>query len=169
MHTPKSILFVCLGNICRSPTAEAVVRAQAPHLKLDSAGTGDWHVGKAPYPPMMDAARRRGIDMSDLRARQVTNDDFARFDLIVLVRYANVALLAEAAGLLKPGGWLLTEVHRPSVLPVGGPSTDRFRLTGEQLREATATLELRSLEEGYFRDPDGRLMSLVRTVGRLPA
>lgn len=84
---PHRILFVCLGNICRSPTAEAVVRQKAADrgiaLELDSAGTGDWHLGKPPYGPMQDAALKRGYDLSPLRARQVMPQDFAAFDLIV--------------------------------------------------------------------------------------
>jgi len=83
------ILFVCLGNICRSPTAEAIARARG--LDCDSAGTGNWHIGKPPYGPMQDAARARGIDMSDLRARQFTAVDFNRFDLIIGMDDENIA------------------------------------------------------------------------------
>ncbi len=86
-----SILFVCLGNICRSPAAEATVRALAPHLKLDSAGTGAWHIGEPPYAPMQAAAQRRGIDMSDLRARQFQQQDFWNFDLIIAMDSDNIA------------------------------------------------------------------------------
>lgn len=96
----KAILFVCLGNICRSPAAEGVVRAIGPDLTLDSAGTGDWHVGDPPYGPMQDAARARGYDLSDLRARQVSRADFDRFDLIVAMDAQNRADL-EA---LRPPG-----------------------------------------------------------------
>ncbi len=81
------ILFVCLGNICRSPSAEAVLRRLAElrgrDLTIDSAGTGDWHVGEPPYGPMQKAARARGYDLSDQRARQVSASDFDRFDLIL--------------------------------------------------------------------------------------
>ncbi|WP_323771535.1 low molecular weight protein-tyrosine-phosphatase [Antarctobacter sp.] len=95
------ILFVCLGNICRSPTAEAVVRAKAEALGqilvLDSAGTGNWHVGAPPYGPMQDAARARGYDMSDLRARQVSPEDFGLFDLIVAMDAQNLADLTNLA------------------------------------------------------------------------
>lgn len=79
------ILFVCLGNICRSPAAEAIVRARSAgmSLVLDSAGTGDWHVGQPPYGPMQEAAETRGYDLSDLRARVFTPEDFDRFDLII--------------------------------------------------------------------------------------
>jgi len=89
------ILFVCLGNICRSPTAEAVTRAKAQQrgfdLVLDSAGTGDWHVGKPPYGAMQAAVSARGYDLSSLRARQVGRKDFAAFDLIIAMDDDNVA------------------------------------------------------------------------------
>jgi protein-tyrosine phosphatase len=90
------VLFVCLGNICRSPTAEGVLRhlaAQtAPHLKIDidSAGTADYHIGAPPDSRSQRAALRRGIDLSGLRARQVTLDDFARFDLILAMDRDNL-------------------------------------------------------------------------------
>jgi len=87
------VLFVCLGNICRSPAAEAVVRAQAEArglaIRLDSAGTSGWHEGEAPYPPMIAAAARRGYDMTQLRARRFRPEDFANFDLIVVMDHAN--------------------------------------------------------------------------------
>jgi len=85
----RSVLFVCLGNICRSPTAEGVFRhllkTEAPQLRVevDSAGTADYHIGDAPDPRSQRAAIRRGIDLGGLRARQVTPDDFARFDFIL--------------------------------------------------------------------------------------
>ncbi|MWB77726.1 low molecular weight phosphotyrosine protein phosphatase [Pseudooceanicola sp. 216_PA32_1] len=83
--TPPRILFVCLGNICRSPAAEGVFRAMATGraVEIDSAGTGGWHVGEAPYAPMQQAARARGYDLSGLRARQFVAGDFLRFDLIL--------------------------------------------------------------------------------------
>ena len=97
----ERILFVCLGNICRSPSAEAVLRAKADArgvaLEIDSAGTGDWHVGAAPYGPMQDAARARGYDLSGLRARQVSRADFDRFDLILAMDADNRAHLARMA------------------------------------------------------------------------
>jgi low molecular weight protein-tyrosine phosphatase len=77
------ILFVCLGNICRSPAAQGVVRSLMPDVETDSAGTSDWHVGGPPYGAMIAATRARGIDISDLRARQFKAGDFDRFDLII--------------------------------------------------------------------------------------
>lgn len=87
------ILFVCLGNICRSPLAEGILRAQAgdrPNMEVDSAGTAAWHVGKAPDPRSIAIAARHGIDISSLRARQVCTEDFSRFDLILAMDAANL-------------------------------------------------------------------------------
>ncbi|MCA1336469.1 low molecular weight protein-tyrosine-phosphatase [Pseudooceanicola marinus] len=89
--TTTSILFVCLGNICRSPSAEAVMRDRAPALELDSAGTGGWHAGEPPYGPMQAAARARGYDMAALRARQFRVEDFDAFDLILAMDGQNLA------------------------------------------------------------------------------
>lgn len=83
------ILFVCLGNICRSAAAEGVFRSTTPGVEVDSAGTGSWHVGEPPYGPMQDAARARGHDLSDLRARQFVSDDFTCFDLIIAMDQSN--------------------------------------------------------------------------------
>ncbi|MFC4594371.1 low molecular weight protein-tyrosine-phosphatase [Sphingobium tyrosinilyticum] len=81
-----SVLFVCLGNICRSPLAEAALRAEAERaglsIKVDSAGTGDWHVGCPPDKRAQAVALRNGIDISNFRGRQVTAQDFQRFDHI---------------------------------------------------------------------------------------
>lgn len=98
------VLFVCLGNICRSPLAEAAFRAEAERIGLgaevDSAGTGDWHRGQAPDRRAIAAARRNGADISGLRARQVTRDDFDRFDEIVALDEENLADLER----LRPEG-----------------------------------------------------------------
>lgn len=85
------ILFVCLGNICRSPAAEGVFRSMTPDMETDSAGTGGWHVGEPPYGPMQEAARVRGYELSDLRARQFRVKDFDRFDLIIAMDATNLA------------------------------------------------------------------------------
>lgn len=96
------VLFVCLGNICRSPAAEGVFRKLAPECVsgCDSAGTGDWHVGEPPYGPMQTAARQRGLDLSALRARLFVAGDFDRFDLIIAMDDANLA----AVEALRPAG-----------------------------------------------------------------
>lgn len=94
-----SVLFVCLGNICRSPTAEGVLRhfakLEAPSLALeiDSAGTADYHIGAPPDARSQHAALLRGIDISDLRARQVNGADFSRFDLILAMDRQNLKAL----------------------------------------------------------------------------
>jgi len=97
------VLFVCLGNICRSPTAEGVVRAlaarEAPELALevDSAGTAGYHVGQPPDPRTRAAAARRGYDLSTLRARSVEPADFERFDLILAMDRENLTVLRRRA------------------------------------------------------------------------
>lgn len=95
-----AVCFVCLGNICRSPSAEAVMRelvAQArlaDRIVIDSAGTGDWHIGQPPDERAQRAAKKRGYDLSDLRGRQVAAEDFARFDLFIVMDDANASALA---------------------------------------------------------------------------
>lgn len=85
------ILCVCLGNICRSPTAEAVLRHMGGgRIEVDSAGTGDWHVGNPPYGPATKAAAARGYDLSALRARQFGPADFRFFDLILAMDRQNL-------------------------------------------------------------------------------
>lgn len=89
----KSILFVCLGNICRSPIAEGVARAlieEGGHaITVDSAGTGSWHVGETPCAHSVAVAHSHRVDISALRARQVTKADFTAFDLIVALDQSN--------------------------------------------------------------------------------
>lgn len=91
-----NILFVCLGNICRSPTVEGVARhlaaREVPHLQLgfDSAGTAGYHIGDPPDPRSTRAAAARGYDISGLRARQLEPDDFRRFDLLLAMDEDNL-------------------------------------------------------------------------------
>ena len=85
------ILCVCLGNICRSPTGEAALRAVLPGAEVDSAGTAGWHIGKPPYGPMQVAAKEVGLDLAPLRARQVHERDFHEFDLILAMDEENLA------------------------------------------------------------------------------
>jgi protein-tyrosine phosphatase len=98
-----SILFVCFGNICRSPTAEAVLRAmaarEAPELTLevDSAGVAGYHVGEPPDPRTRQAAARRGYDLTALRARIVEPRDFERFDMILAMDRENLRVLRRRA------------------------------------------------------------------------
>ena len=98
-----NILFVCLGNICRSPTAEAVFRGKlcehplAHRIHCDSAGTAGYHAGEAPDRRSTEAARGRGYDMSSQRARQVSDADFDTFDLILAMDHRNLAELRRRA------------------------------------------------------------------------
>lgn len=100
----SSVLFVCLGNICRSPLAEAAFRREAERLgldvEIDSAGTGDWHIGYPPDPRAAAVAARNGIDISNLKARLVTADDFDRFDHVVALDSNNLRDLER----LRPEG-----------------------------------------------------------------
>ncbi|MCZ6516629.1 MAG: low molecular weight phosphotyrosine protein phosphatase [Gammaproteobacteria bacterium] len=95
------VLFVCMGNICRSPTAHGVFRKMlqehSPDLpiELDSAGTGDWHVGQPPDSRATEAASRRGVDISDLRARTVCDEDFALYDYILAMDDLNLVTLQD--------------------------------------------------------------------------
>lgn len=99
--TLPSVLFVCLGNICRSPLAEAAFRREAQAIGLevfaDSAGTGDWHVGEPPDPRAIAAARRQGVDITGLRARQVKVSDFRRFTHILALDHDNLRNLRALA------------------------------------------------------------------------
>ncbi|MET4684661.1 low molecular weight protein-tyrosine-phosphatase [Brevundimonas faecalis] len=96
-----SVLFVCLGNICRSPLAEAAFREEARRQRLDvvvdSAGTGGWHVGAPPDPRAQAVALRNGVDVSALRGRQVKPADFRRFTHIVALDRDNLADLRRLA------------------------------------------------------------------------
>jgi protein-tyrosine phosphatase len=97
------ILFVCMANICRSPTAEGVFRrlvekeGLADRVLIDSAGTGEWHIGAAPDPRACKAAAKRGYDLTTLRARQVNRYDFADFDYVLAMDEENVRTLKRLA------------------------------------------------------------------------
>ena len=99
---PTRVCFVCLGNICRSPTAEAVMRHRLQfhdlgvHVEVESAGTGDWHVGHPPDERAREEATRRGITMESV-AQQFTAADFDRFDLILAMDSANLEALRRIA------------------------------------------------------------------------
>ncbi|MFO1249752.1 low molecular weight protein-tyrosine-phosphatase [Inhella sp.] len=97
------VLFICMGNICRSPTAEGVFRAQvqaaglAQHIEIDSAGTHDYHVGAPPDARSQEHARQRGYELGGLRARQLVAADFERFDLLLAMDEDNLARAARLA------------------------------------------------------------------------
>lgn len=101
MNDAPSILFVCLGNICRSPLAEGALRTAAREaglaLEIGSAGTGDWHVGNPPDPRAIEVAREEGVDITTLRARQVAYEDFTRFTHIFALDADNLRNLRQLA------------------------------------------------------------------------
>ena len=146
---PPTILFVCLGNICRSPLAEAAFRRAADEAGIevaaDSAGTGDWHVGKPPDRRARAEALRHGIDISGYRARQVGAQDFHRFDQIVALDLANLAALQAMA---PPGGkarlsLLLDHVPGREGEPVADPyfgEDSGFAQTWRDVSEAAQAL-----------------------------
>ena len=86
------ILMVCLGNICRSPLAEGILKSKVDNSKIfvDSAGTGSWHVGEQPDPRSVDVARKNGIDISTQRGRQFSRNDFHDFDKIYVMDNSNM-------------------------------------------------------------------------------
>jgi protein-tyrosine phosphatase len=141
------ILFVCMGNICRSPAAEGMLRARltrdAPHwldrIEIDSAGTHGYHGGRAPDPRMQQAARARGIDLSALRARAVQPEDFLRFTHILAMDEANLAELER----LRPDG----HPNRPALL----------------MSFARRHAAVREVPDPYYGGPDGfdRVLDLV--------
>ena len=110
-----SVLFVCLGNICRSPLAEAIFREKAKgrgvELSVDSAGTGSWHVGEPPCDNSVSVARNHGLDIRGFRARQVCKADAERFDVIVGLDSNNVADLKRLG---------MTNVHKLGNFGYGG-------------------------------------------------
>lgn len=105
---PIGVLFVCLGNICRSPSAHGVFRRAvaaaglAERVHIESAGTGDWHIGKPPDRRASAAAAARGVDIEDLRARQVTPADLDRFDYVLAMDADNLANLERMAHARAP-------------------------------------------------------------------
>ena len=131
-----AVLFVCTGNICRSPTAEGVFRALVEDngmtgaVTVDSAGTGGWHVGEPPDPRSCEAALRRGVDITGQRARQVRKDDFDRFDIIVALDESHLRQL---------------ELMRPD----GHPNRPRLVL------DFAPALGLRDVPDPYYGGPDG--------------
>jgi len=92
-----SVLFVCLGNICRSPTAHGVFQGMVngsgfgDAIQVDSAGTGDWHIGHSPDQRTAQVAASKGYDLSELRARLVTSEDFQLFDYVIAMDKANLS------------------------------------------------------------------------------
>lgn len=148
-----SVLFVCLGNICRSPLAEAALRHAAEQagveVRVDSAGTGAWHTGKGPDPRSCDEVARHGIDIAAYRARQVKPRDFLHFDRIVALDAENLADLRRIApaGAQARLSLLLDHVPGHAGQDVadpyyGGPEgfEETWRLVSEAARHLVAEL-----------------------------
>ncbi|MDY6981868.1 MAG: low molecular weight protein-tyrosine-phosphatase [Pseudomonadota bacterium] len=150
------VLMVCLGNICRSPTAEAVLRHQvtaaglADYIEVDSAGTGDWHCGDPPDPRTLRAAAKRSYDLTPLRARQVSQRDFEDFDYVFAMDRQNLSALRALAPqgtehkvslFLEHGGTGHDEVPDPYYR-----GHDDFELVLDLVEQASAALldELRA-------------------------
>jgi protein-tyrosine phosphatase len=123
----QRVLMVCMGNICRSPTAEGVLRAKlqraglAQRIAVDSAGTHGYHTGEGPDPRAVRAAAERGYDLSRLRARPVQAADYQRFDWILAMDEANLTWLrGKAPAASQPRLGLLMSHADPSALPGAG-------------------------------------------------
>lgn len=116
MSTPTRVLFVCLGNICRSPLAEGVFRHQVEaaglshRFQVDSAGTSSYHAGEAPDPGSVRVARQHGVDISGQRSRQFVRQDLERFDVIVAMdrsNHRNILRLVEDIETVRGRLWLM--------------------------------------------------------------
>ena len=159
-HVQARLLVVCLGNICRSPMAEGILRARieasplAGRVGLDSAGTGRWHVGQPPDPRAIACAHAGGVDISGLRGRQVVREDFHRFDWILCADRQNLRDVRA----LAPRG---TE-HRASLLlewagvPGDGEIPDPYTGSGRHFEHVRRLLE---------RAADGIVDRLRRELG----
>lgn len=114
----QKIEMVCLGNICRSPMAEGILRKKIQEkglsIEVDSAGTGGWHVGQAPDSRMIETAKQNGVEIDDLRARQFTKSDFDAFDCIYVMdesNYKNVAEMADNKEDMNKVQLILNEIY----------------------------------------------------------
>lgn len=161
----RSVLFICTGNICRSPTAEGVLRKMVAdaglgeHIRVDSAGTHGYHVGDPPDTRSQAAARARGYDLSKLRARRLDRSDFSAFDLILAMDRDHHEILVRLAPADARAriGMLLTYARRAKTLDVpdpyyGGP--DGFTLVLDLIEDAAEGLlaSLRGEQAGRNSD-----------------
>ncbi|WP_296745859.1 low molecular weight protein-tyrosine-phosphatase [Mesorhizobium sp.] len=148
----KSVLFVCLGNICRSPLAEGVFRAvlaeRGKHgISVDSAGTGGWHAGEPPDRRSIAVAAEHGVDISGQRARKIQTEDFSRFDLILGMDQSNMReLKALAPEAMRNRIHLYLEFATGAVGDVPDPYYDEaeaFASVYRMIREASEELATR--------------------------
>lgn len=158
----NSILFVCLGNICRSPLAEGIFgavlaeRGSGRDILLDSAATSGWEVGSAPDPRSIAVAMHHGIDIAGQRARKVTVQDFSRFDLILGMDRSNVSdLKALAPAAVRDRVHLFLEFAQGNARDVPDPYYDdaeAFASTYRMIREASEALVARLAERASLPD-----------------
>jgi len=145
----RGVLFVCTGNICRSPTADGVMRrlvrdaGLAQSVRVESAGTHDYHVGEPPDVRAQQHARRRGYDLSPLRARQVVAEDFESFDLILAMDRGHLAILRHIA-----------------------PPQHRHKL--RLLMEFATSWQIDEVPDPYYGGPGGfeRVLDMVEAAAR---
>ncbi len=155
---PIQVLMVCLGNICRSPTAQGVFEARiqqrqlAEHILVDSAGTSGWHIGELPDARSRKAAQRRGYDLSQQRGRQVTVQDFHDFDYILAMDRQNLQALKAICpdGFSGHLGLFLEFSRKQSYLEVPDPyhgGSEGFELVLDLIEEAADGLLADILEK----------------------
>lgn len=161
LKNTRSVLFVCLGNICRSPLAEGIFRAQLQdsglqdHITVDSAGTGTWHVDCPPDPRSIETANFHGLDISAQRGRQIAPEDFEMFDLILAMDRSNFATLkARAPSSAHEKIFLFMDLALGQEIDVPDPyyDDDGFENVYRMLRDGSSAL-LRNLsgEDGSLR------------------
>lgn len=142
------VLMVCLGNICRSPLAEGLLRAKVDPTKVvvDSAGTSNYHEGQAPDPRSVEVAAKNGLDLSTLRARQVKAADFDEFDVVYAMdqsNYNDLLKIADTEEKRKKLKLILNELHPEKDLEVPDPyfgGEDGFDKVYDMLDNATAII-----------------------------
>jgi len=166
-----SVLFVCLGNICRSPLAEGIFREVASErgladaVRIDSAGTGAWHIGCAPDPRAIAVAKRHGIDISALRGRQVEAADFSRFDLVLSMDARNLRVLRQLSPLNAPRkAHLFMEYAGLGEQDVPDPYYGRdegFEAVYQMIREASEALARRLVEREASAAINGHASSMT--------
>jgi protein-tyrosine phosphatase len=146
VQPPSGLLFVCLGNICRSPTAEYVMRIelekQGLHLPVASRGLGNWHVGQGADPRAVAAARDAGYDLSAHRARQFHDDDFGRFSTVLAVDRATLTELRRRVSddMPAPERFLVAAGLVPPRAGEEGDIPDPYTGTGDDFRDVLALI-----------------------------
>ncbi len=148
MNRPKKILMLCLGNICRSPLAEALLRSKIPEHKavVDSAGLDDWHKGEAPCKTSQEIAKKNNLDISNLRSRPFNLEDFDKFDKIYIMDRQNwemIKKIARNAQDIQKVDFILNEVYPGENLDVPdsyNKGKNAAELVFKMLDEATSII-----------------------------